>query len=364
LGNVQENLFLGGNMRIAQISPLWESVPPATYGGIELVVYNLTEELIRRGHEVTLFASGGSRTSGKLVAISEKPLRIDPDIDNPNLWNFLMISELLDRASEFDIIHNHMDLCAIPFAKFMKPPMVTTLHGIFVPGNIKLFERFRNHPYVSISLAQRTIDLNYIANVYNGINTKLYRFSRQPADPPYLLFLGRMSAEKGVHHAIEVAKRCGLKLIIAGKVDKVDVDYWNRECLPLIDGKNIEFIGEVNLQQKVALFAGALATLCPVTWREPFGLVLIESMVCGTPVVAFNKGSIPELIVDGKTGFICETVDEMVRAIARVESLKREDCHRHVIDNFSAERMTDGYECVYELLAESRFEPEALAAVR
>jgi glycosyltransferase involved in cell wall biosynthesis len=342
-------------MRIAQVAPLWERVPPPAYGGTELVVSLLTEELVKRGHEVTLFASGDSVTSAKLKSVHPCALRLDKTVKEYPVYEMLHLSEVYEHAEEFDIIHSHMGYTTLTYANLVKTPTVHTLHGIFTPDNEKIFKHGKNQPYVSISNTQREprLGINYVATVYNGIDVSSYKFYPQPDEPPYLAFLGRISPEKGTHLAIEIAKKAGWHLKIAGKVDAVDVDYYENEIKPLIDGKQIEYLGEANHEQKNVLMGGAVATLFPITWREPFGLVMVESMASGTPVIAIKLGSTTEVIADGKTGFLCNDVDACVSAIDKVTQLNRADCREYVWNRFSVQRMTDGYEAVYrQLLAE------------
>ena len=344
-------------MRIAQVAPLWERVPPPAYGGIELVVGLLSDELVKRGHEVTLFASGDSISLAKLESIHPQALRLDPTIKEFGIYEMLQMSRVYEMASEFDIIHSHMGCAALPYGNLVKTPTVHTLHGIFTPDNEKLFTHARKQPYISISDAQREprLNLNYVATVHNGIDTSQYDFYPEPQDSPYLAFVGRISPEKGPQLAIEIAKRSGWHLKMAGKVDAVDVEFYEQEIKPLIDGKQIEYLGEATHEQKCALLGGAAATLFPITWREPFGLVMIESMATGTPVIAMKMGSTPEVIAHGQTGFLCETVEECVAAIAPATQLSRKTCREHVLNHFSVERMTEGYEAVYQQILAERF---------
>lgn len=344
-------------MRIAQVAPLWERVPPPAYGGIELVVSLLTDELVRRGHEVTLFASGDSISLAKLESVHPQALRLDPSVKECNIYEMLQLSRVYEQAQEFDIIHSHMGCAALPYTKLVKTPTVHTLHGIFTPDNEKMFSHARQQPYVSISDSQREprLGLNCVATVYNGINIDSYDFYPTPDEPPYLAFLGRISPEKGTHHAIEIAKRSGWHLKIAGKVDRVDVEYYEKEIKPHIDGKQIEYLGEANHVQKNVLMGRAFATLFPITWREPFGLVMVESMAAGTPVIAINLGSASEVIVNGKTGFLCDTVEECVAAIDKVGGIDRRNCREHVLNNFTVKQMADGYEAVYQEILAERF---------
>jgi glycosyltransferase involved in cell wall biosynthesis len=343
-------------MRIAQVAPLWEQVPPPAYGGTELVVSYLTEELVRRGHDVTLFASGDSVSLAKLESVYPRALRLDATVKEPSIYETLQLTRLYERAHEFDIIHSHMGYHTLPYANLVKTPTVHTLHGIFTSDNEKLFQHARHQPFISISDAQREdrLGLNYVATVYNGINPTIFEFSAQPDSPPYLAFLGRISPEKGVHLAIEIALRSGWNLKMAGKVDVVDVEYYEQQIKPYIDGKQIEFLGELNHRQKNLLMKGAVATLFPITWREPFGLVMIESMVSGTPVIAMNLGSTSEVIAHGKTGFLCQSVEECIAAIDKVAQLDRYGCREHVLNHFTVKQMVDGYEAVYKRFVTQR----------
>jgi len=345
-------------MRIAQVAPLWERVPPPAYGGTELVVNLLTEELVRRGHEVTLFASGDSITSAKLEAGCDQALRPLGLLPHEYaVYDQMQLSKVFQQAGEFDIIHSHVDFPALPYAALCKTPVVHTVHGIFTPLTEQIWAQHRDQNYVSISDSQQRQDLglNYVATVYNAISTKPFTFRAQPQAPAYLAFLGRMSPEKGPHLAIEIAQRSGWPLKMAGKIDFENRDFFERDVAPLIDGQQIEFLGEADQRLKNELIAGATATLFPITWREPFGLVMIESMACGTPVIAMALGSAPEIIVDGKTGYLCQTVDDCVEALSQIDQLDRHDCRHHVEIHFSVQRMVDGYEAVYRQVLAERF---------
>ncbi|NMG09353.1 glycosyltransferase family 4 protein [Brasilonema sp. UFV-L1] len=342
-------------MRIAQVAPLWERVPPPAYGGTELVVALLTDELVKRGHEVTLFASGDSITLAKLESVHPRALRLDKTVKEHGVYDMLNFGRVYERANEFDIIHSHVGCIALTYANLVETPTIHTLHGIFTPDNEKVFKYAKNQPYVSISDAQREqrLGLNYVATIYNGIDVRSYKFYPQPDEPPYLAFLGRISPEKGTHLAIEIAKQAGWRLKMAGKVDVVDVEYFEKEIKPLIDGQQIEYLGEANHRQKNALMGGAVATLFPITWREPFGLVMVESMASGTPVIAMNLGSTKEVIAHGKTGFLCNSVEECVSAVSKVAELDRFACREYVWNCFSIQNMADGYEAAYyKILAE------------
>jgi glycosyltransferase involved in cell wall biosynthesis len=347
-------------MKIAQIAPLWERVPPPAYGGIELVVGLLTDELVRRGHEVTLFASGDSLTLAKLISVHPRALRLDSSIRDASIYEFLQLASVYEKAADFDIIHSHMGVATLTSANLVKTPTVHTLHGIFTPDNEKIFKHCRQQPYITISNSQREnrLGLNYVKTVYNGIDVSSYEFYPQPQEPPYLAFLGRMSPEKGPHLAIEIAKKTGWKLKMAGKVDLVDLDYFEARIKPYIDGRQIEYLGEANHLQKNALMGGAYATLFPITWREPFGLVMIESMASGTPVIGMRMGSTEEIIVDGETGFLCRNVEECINSLGKIEQLNRDACRQYVENNFSIQQMTDGYEAVYQRIIAEKLEQQ------
>ncbi len=333
-------------MKIAQIAPLWETVPPKAYGGTELVVYNLTEHLIKQGHKVTLFATGDSQTSAELIPIIKTAMRKKGTIF-PYFYEIESFSTVLKMNREFDIIHNHVGFHFLPFANILKPPVVTTLHGAFVKNEeVQLYKKQKEHNFISISDSQRVgaEELNYISTVYNGIEVDTYDYADTPnLQEPYLAFLGRLSEEKGVHLAIQLAKDTGWKLIIAGKIDKADFDYYKNIVQPLIDNEQIIYIGELGHEKKVKLLKGASATIHPVTWPEPFGLVMAESMACGTPVYALNMGSIPEVIKDGVTGFIADDIDSLTDKIKYLNTIDRKTCREHIQQNFSSEIMTQNY---------------------
>ncbi|MGH7057276.1 MAG: glycosyltransferase family 4 protein, partial [Acetobacteraceae bacterium] len=306
-------------MRIAQIAPLTESVPPRLYGGTERVVSYLTEELVRMGHEVTLFASGDSRTTANLHAMWPQALRFDPGVRDNFTPHLLLIEEVRRMASAFDILHCHIDHW--PFSVFSRQPtpFLTTLHGrLDLPELQPIYDLFPQVPVVSISDAQRVPlpQANFVATVHHGLPENL--LTPTPSAPRYLAFLGRICPEKGIEAAIAVAAQCGLPLRIAAKVDRADQDYYDKTVKPLLGGPNTEFIGEIADGQKAEFLSGAVALLMPIDWPEPFGLVMIEAMACGTPVIAFNHGSVPEIIEDGLSGFIVENVAEAKAAVAQV----------------------------------------------
>ena len=344
------------SMRIAQIAPLWEPVPPFRYGGTELIVSLVTDELVRRGHEVTLFASGDSITKAHLQFVHERALRLDDKVKEPGLYEQMMLAKVYHQAHHFDIIHSHVGCAALPYCSFVKTPTVHTMHGIFTSDNEKMFRQFAWQPYISISEAQREprLGLNYIHTVYNGIETRVYQFQEQPSQPPYLAFVGRLSPEKGPEGAIQIARALDMPLKMAGKIDAVDRDYYNERLKPLIDGDQIQYLGEVSHEQKVELLASATVTLFPITWREPFGLVMIESMATGTPVVGMGLGSVPEVIAHGKTGFVCQTLEKMIEAVPEAMKLDRKTCREYVVSRFSVETMVDEYERAYQMALSGR----------
>lgn len=341
-------------MKIAQVAPLWERVPPPTYGGIELVVSRLTDELVRRGHDVTLFASGDSQTLARLEAVYPRALRLDPNVKEYTVYEMLELSQVYQLAKEFDIIHSHLGISALPLASLVPTPTVHTLHGKFTTDNQNVYIHHQKQPYVSISNAQRQINLNYVDTVYNGINPEDYSFVAQPQEPPYLAFLGRFSPEKGPQHAIAIAKQTGWRLKMAGKVDVVDSKFFEQEIAPHIDGQQIQYLGEINHAEKVELLGNAAITLFPIMWQEPFGLVMIESMATGTPVIATNLGSVPEVIAQGVSGFVCSSYDEMAAMIPAALELNRQTCREYVENKFSVIQMVDGYEAVYGKIIKDR----------
>jgi glycosyltransferase involved in cell wall biosynthesis len=339
-------------MKIAQVAPLWERVPPFRYGGIELIVCLLTDELVRRGHDVTLFASGDSITTANLKSVHEQALRLDSRIKEPGLYEQLMLCEVYQHAHHFDIIHSHVGCAVLPYTSFVKTPTVHTTHGIFTADNEKMFRKFAWQPYISISEAQREprLGLNYIHTVYNGIDTDAYPFLATPAQPAYLAFVGRISPEKGPLEAIKIALASGFPLKMAGKIDVVDRDFYREQIEPVIDGEQIQYLGEVSHEEKVQLLSRAVVTLFPITWREPFGLVMIESMATGTPVIGMALGSVPEVIAHGKTGFVCHSLEKMIEAIPAAIKLDRQTCRDYVLSRFSVKSMTDEYEKAFQMV--------------
>lgn len=335
-------------MRIGMIAPIVERVPPKKYGGTERVVYALTEELVQRGHNVTLFASGDSITSAKLSSIFPRALREAnvKDLYGANHLTLLNIGTAYDRQGEFEVIHDHTGPLALPTANLATTPTLITMHGPFTPEVRKLLRTLRNPGITTISNSQgfAAADINHLGTVYNGLNMEHYPFSATPGD--YLLFVGRICMEKGAHFAVTVAQELDMPLIMAAKVDSVDRGYFQSFIEPWLSDR-IQWVGEVDEEKRNELMAGARCFLHPVTWREPFGLTLIEAQACGSPVVAFNKGSIPEIVEHGVTGFVVEDIEEMVDAVSKIETINRAACRERALSRFSAKTMTDGYEAAY-----------------
>jgi glycosyltransferase involved in cell wall biosynthesis len=339
-------------MRIAQIAPPIESVPPTCYGGTERVVSYLTEELVKQGHQLTLFASGDSLTSAELVPCTETALRLSPTVRDPIPYYMLMLDKVRERADEFDIFHFHIDQFHFPIFRPMAQRTLTTLHGRQdLPDLQALYRVFTDMPLVSISNAQRRpcAAANFAATVYHGIPKELHA-ANVDWRGSYLAFLGRICPEKGVDHAIAIARAAGVPLKIAAKVDKVDEEYFREKIMPLLNEPGVEFIGEINEHAKTAFLGGALALLFPIDWPEPFGLALIEAMACGTPVLAFRRGSVPEIVDEGVTGYIVDTPEEAIAALPDVLSLDRRTVRRRFEERFSAERMARDYLKVYHSL--------------
>jgi glycosyltransferase involved in cell wall biosynthesis len=338
-------------LRIAQVAPLVETVPPESYGGTERIVSYLTEELVRLGQDVTLFASGGSVTAAKLVPIAERSLRSDSTVTDPLTRNLVEIEEVLKRVENFDLVHFHDGYLHFPLARRLQTPTVTTMHGrMDVPDLVPVFREFSELPLVSISDQQRSPlpFANWIATVPHGIPEDLYSFRPDPDD--YALFVGRICADKGPDRAIEISKHVGMPLKIAAKVDKVDQQYFESEIKPLLNSSLIEFIGEVNDEEKNVLLGGARALLFPINWPEPFGLVMIESLACGTPVIAFDCGSVPEVLEHGKTGFIVRTVPEAEEALQNLHKISRAVCRQEFERRYTSPRMAANYLQVYQRL--------------
>jgi len=337
-------------MRIAQVAPLYESVPPRLYGGTERVVSYLTDELVRQGHEVTLFASGDSRTLAELRPVCERALRLEgKKIVDPLAHHVRMLEIVAQKAADFDIVHYHVDYLHFPITRRLKIANVTTLHGRLDIADVHpIYREFREMPLVSISNAQRRPIqwANWAATVYHGLPEEMC--VPQEAPGKYLAFLGRICPEKRVDRAIEIAKRAGMAIKIAAKVDPADQAYFEAEILKLLDHPLVEYIGEIGEGEKSDFLGNAYALLFPIEWPEPFGLAMIEAMACGTPVIAFRMGSVPEIVEDGKTGYVVENVDEAVKAVERVWMLDRKVCRRIFEERFSAGRMYRDYLAVYQ----------------
>lgn len=342
-------------MRIAQVAPMYEAVPPLKYGGTERVVSYLTEELVRMGHEVTLFASGDSRTAARLVPTTDRALRVRfsrnemQDLGLP--LHIAMLGEVFQRANEFDIIHSHVDYLPFAFEPLVDTPLVTTLHGrLDLPFLLQVFAQFQQARVISISNSQRTplqpVKPNWVGTVYNAVPVTNFPFRAKPGD--YLLFVGRIATEKRVDWAIELAKRSGMPLKIAAKIDPLDQEYFANEIEHLLDHPLIEFLGEVDEPTKRELMANAYALAFPIDWPEPFGMVMAESLACGTPVLALRRGAVPEVLRHGVTGFICDTLDELVAAVPAIATLDRRVCRTEAEQRFSAQAMAKGYETIYQ----------------
>ena len=338
-------------MRIAQVAPLYESVPPRLYGGTERVVSWLTEQLVSLGHDVTLFASGDSVTHARLVPACKKALRLDPDCIDPIAHHTLMVEQVFNHAEAFDLIHFHIDYLQFPLSRRVQVPCVTTLHGrLDLPDLVPLYKEFSEVPLVSISDAQRgpLPWVNWVKTVHHGLPADALSLNERRGD--YLAFLGRVSPEKGLGRAIEIAIRSGMKLKVAAKIDRVDRPYFERQIQPLLDHPLIEFIGEIGASEKQDFLGNAAALLFPINWPEPFGLVTIEALACGTPVIAHPFGSVPEIVPDGVVGFLVGDVDDAVEAVKRLGEIDRRECRGHFELNFTDERMASDYVKIYHQL--------------
>ncbi len=352
-------------MKIAQVAPLYESVPPTLYGGTERVVSLLTEELVRRGHKVSLFASGDSQTAATLVPVCETALRLQgARIVDAIAHHIRMLELVVQQAAEFDILHFHTDYLQFPALRRLARPAVTTEHGRLDTIDLKaLFSEFWDMKLVSVSNAQRAPlpDANWVATVYHGLPPDLYSLHRNPGE--YLAFLGRICPEKRVDRAIEIAKQSGCKIKIAAKVDAADQKYFETEIKHLLDDPIVEFLGEISDSEKEEFLGNAAALLFPIDWPEPFGLVLIEAMACGTPVIAYPFGSVPELINPGQTGFVVPDIEQAVAAVGRLETIDRAGCRRVFEKRFTAARMASDYADVYSrVIGETAAGIEGVAA--
>jgi glycosyltransferase involved in cell wall biosynthesis len=342
-------------MRIAQVAPLYESVPPKYYGGTERVVSYLTEELVHQGHEVTLFASGDSLTKARLVAACPRSLRLDKQCIDQLAHQMLMLEHVFQHSAQFDIIHFHVDYLHFSLSRRQPIVHVTTLHGrLDLPDLVPLYQEFPDMPVVSISNAQREPLpwANWQATVYHGIPVDLYRFREEPGS--YLAFMGRISPEKRVDRAIKIAKQVQIPLKIAAKVDRVDKEYFASTIKPLLCNSLVELVGEIGEAEKDNFLGDAYALLLPIDWPEPFGLVMIEALACGTPVIAYRGGAVPEIIEEGHTGFIVRTIKDAVEAVQRVPELSRKRCREVFEERFTAARMAQDYVQIYKRLINAR----------
>jgi glycosyltransferase involved in cell wall biosynthesis len=343
-------------MKIAQVAPLYESVPPKLYGGTERVVSYLTEELVRQGHQVTLFASGDSVTQARLVEACARSLRLDQECVDQLAHHIVLLEQVFRQARAFDLIHFHIDYLHFPLSVRQHIPTVTTLHGrLDLPDLVPVYQMFPAIPVVSISNDQRAPLpwINWLGTVYHGLPEDLYTFRGTPGT--YLAFLGRIAPEKGVEPAIAIAQQADMPLKIAAKVDRKDREYFQEVVQPLLHNNSlVEYIGEVGGDNKDAFLGEAYALLFPIDWPEPFGLVMIEAMACGTPVIAYPRGSVPEVLEDGVTGWIVEGIEEAVQAVGRVSTLSRARCRQVFEERFSASRMAHDYLQIYKRLLGGR----------
>jgi glycosyltransferase involved in cell wall biosynthesis len=354
-------------MHIAQIAPLTEAVPPMLYGGTERVIHWLVEELVALGHDVTLYASGDSVTSARLESVWPRALRLDGSVKDPNALHMAMLEHVRRQAGDYDFLHFHLDY--YPFSLFSRQPVpfVTTLHGrLDLPEHQPVFRTFSSQPVISISNAQRkpVRQAHWVRTVHHGLPQELLK--PVATRPSYFAFLGRIAPEKGVDRAISIARKCGVPLRIAAKVDNADREYFDEKIRPLLDGANVEHIGEIRDSEKSDFLSGAIALLTPIDWPEPFGLVMIEAMACGTPVIAFNRGSVPEVIDDGLTGFAVEDEEGAIRAFDRLPQLSREKIRRQFERRFTARRMALDYLDAYHSLMvpdQPRLEPATQTVV-
>jgi glycosyltransferase involved in cell wall biosynthesis len=339
-------------VRIAQVSPLYESVPPKLYGGTERVVFYLTEELVRQGHDVTLFASGDSRTSAALVPCCARALRLDRGAGDPVARHLLMVERVAREAHRFDVVHFHVDYLHFPVSRRLGVRQVTTLHGrLDLPDQAGVYREFRDMPLISISAAQRRSlrGVNWCGTVHHGLPLDRYTF--HPGAGEYLAFLGRISPEKRVDRAIEIARRVGMPLRIAAKIDRTDREYFECRIRPLFEEPFVEYLGEIGETEKNEFLGRAAALLFPIDWNEPFGLAMIEAMACGTPVVAWRGGSVQEVVTDGVTGYVVESLRDAVQATRRAAALSRRRCRALFERRFSVSRMARDYLRVYRSLA-------------
>jgi glycosyltransferase involved in cell wall biosynthesis len=350
----------GATMKIAQVAPLFESVPPKLYGGTERVVSWLTEELVRMGHDVTLFASGDSMTRAKLVPACTEALRLSPGSMDQLAQHLVLLEMVANHKDKFDIIHFHTDYMHFPISRRETYTHVTTLHGrLDIPELASLYDVYKDMPVISISDAQRDPlpNIDWQGTVYHGLPRESYTFHPRPKD--YLVFLGRTSPEKGLDSAIEIAKAADMPLKIAAKVDNVDQEYFETTIRPLLDDAHLEFVGEVGFPEKYDFVGNAAALLFPISWPEPFGLVMIEAMACGTPVIAYEFGSVSEVMVEGVSGYIVHDLESAVDAVRKIDQIDRKKVRKHFEQNFTADRMAQEYVKIYKRLVSRKKGPLA-----
>lgn len=351
-------------MRIAQIAPLAESVPPQLYGGTERIVSYLTEALVADGHDVTLFASGDSQTSARLRPAVRSALRLNPAVTDALPHQMVLLDQVRAHAAEFDVLHFHIDVIHFPLLRMLRTPAITTLHGrLDLPDLMPFYRAFPDMALVSISQRQRMPmpPVNWMATIHHGLPRDLYPFRAEPDPVPYLAFLGRISPEKRPDRAIRIAERVGISLRMAAKIDNADFDYWKSEIEPLVRGNAfVEFVGEIGERDKGAFLGGATALIFPIDWPEPFGLVMIEAMACGTPTIAFPCGSAPEVIDHGLSGFLVGSIEEAVQAVPLATDLNRAAVRATFEARFTAERMAAGYLAAYRALIGGRTAPKVL----
>ena len=335
-------------MKIAQVSPVFERVPPKAYGGTERVISYLTEELVRQGHEVTLFATGDSITAARLISSTEKSDRFDPRRQEWLMYQTIMLDQIADMAHEFDVVHFHTDYVHFPVARKMPVPTVTTLHGrLDLPELTPLYRHFNNVPLVSISDSQRSPLpwVNWCGTVYHGLPPDLYSFQNRPQN--YFAFIGRISPEKRIDRAVEIAVKCDTPLLVAAKIDRADQAYFDECIKPLFNHPLVEYLGEIGEPEKREILGNARALLFPIDWPEPFGLVMIEAFACGTPVIAYSNGAVPEVMEEGVTGFVVSDQEQALRAAGNIDSIDRVRCREAFERRFTAARMAENYVNVY-----------------
>jgi len=346
-------------MRIAQIAPLFESVPPKLYGGTERVISYLTEALVTLGHDVTLFASGDSVTAARLLSPCKRSLRLDDKTGDHLLYHYVMLDQVCEMAREFDVLHFHLDYLHYPFMRGCRVPYVATLHGrLDIPELWPLYRRHANEPLVSISFSQRKPLrwVRWISNVYHGLPARSFRCGTGKGG--YLTFLGRIAREKRVDRAIQIAVEAGMPLKIAAKIDRADRDYYESEIRPLLSQPGIEYIGEISEKEKCDFLGNAYAHLFPIDWPEPFGMCMIEAMACGTPTIAFGNGSVPEVLNHGVSGFVVDSIEAAVEAVPKIATLDRGMCRLEFEERFDSLRMAEDYVRIYESLSDHVDLPE------